>query len=314
MEKITLQNGLTVSAAALGAMDFGTRIDEENAFATLDAYIDAGGNFIDTSNNYAWWWQGAEGGESERLLGKWLRTRGCRDRVVIATKVGFDFHGEGAGLRREQIEHWIDKSLLQLDTDYVDLYYAHTDDPNTPLDETMEAFHRLVEKGKVRALGCSNYDTWRAAEANMIADENGFTPYTVMQQRMTYLHPRFAFRPKYTFNESVNRERLRFLVSKNMPLVTYSCLCKGAYEDPSRLPDEYEDGERLTYIRDMAASKGVAPSALVIAYLASLHRLPGYPRVLPLFTATRAHLLENLRGLDLTLTDAELAEMEAVGR
>ena len=314
MEKIKLPNGLTVAAAALGAMDFGTRIGEEDAFATLDAYMDAGGNFIDTSNNYAWWWQGARGGESEHLLGKWLRTRGCRDRVVIATKVGFDFHGEGAGLKREQIEHWIDVSLKNLGTDYVDLYYAHTDDPNTPLEETMEAFHHLVEKGKVRALGCSNYDTWRAAEANMVAEQGGFTPYTVMQQRMTYLHPRFAFRPKYAFNESVDRERLRFLISKNIPLVTYSCLCKGAYEDPSRLPAEYENGERLTYIREMAAAKGVAPSALVIAYLANLYRLPGYPRVLPLFTATRAHLIENLAGLSLTLSDAELAEMEAVGR
>ena len=311
MEKITLKNGLTVSAAALGAMDFGTRIEEKEAFATLDAYVDAGGNFIDTSNNYAWWWQGATGGESERLLGRWLSSRGCRDRVVIATKVGFDFHGEGAGLAPSQIEHWIDQSLKNLRTDYVDLYYAHTDDPNTPLSDTMASFHRLVEKGKVRALGCSNYDTWRAAEANLLAEQSGFTPYSVMQQRMTYLHPRFGFRPKYVFNESVNRERLRFLASKQMPLVTYSCLCKGAYEDPSRLPDEYEDGARLAHIREVAREKGVSASALVVAYLASLHRLRGYPRVIPLFTATRAHLSENLRGLDLTLTDAELSALEA---
>lgn len=313
MEKILLNNGLTVSAVALGAMDYGTRVSREDAFLALDAFLDAGGTFLDTSNNYAWW-NGGEGGESERVLGEWLRARGCRDRVVLATKVGFDFHGEGAGLRREQIEHWIDRSLQNLGTDYIDLYYAHTDDPATPMEETLEAFHLLVKKGKVRVLGNSNFDTWRVAEANALAKEKGLTPYTVMQQRMTYLLPRPAFAPKYVFNESVNRERLRFLCDKNMPLVTYSCLCKGAYEDPSRLPAEYEGGERLAYLREMAKEKGISASALVVAYLTNIHRLSGYPRVIPLFSATRAHLLENIKGLDVALSDKELAEMDAVGK
>lgn len=313
MEKILLNNGLTVSAIALGAMDFGTRVSKVDSFAALDAFLDAGGTFLDTSNNYAWWNDG-EGGESERVLGEWLRARGCRERVVIATKVGFDFHGEGAGLKREQIEHWIDVSLKNLGTDYVDLYYAHTDDSGTPMEETLEAFHRLVEKGKVRALGNSNFDTWRAAEANMLANIKGYTPYTVMQQRMTYLFPKSSFTPKYVFNESVNRERLRFLCDREMPLVTYSCLCKGAYEDPSRLPLEYEGGDRLVYLREMAKEKGVSASALVIAYLTSLHRLSGYPRVIPLFSATRAHLLENMKGLAITLSDEELIALESAGK
>ena len=186
MKKVLLSNGLRVSEVALGAMMFGSTVSQKDAYECLDTFLDMGGNFIDTSNNYAHW--AGTGDESETLLGQWLKERGCRDRIVLATKVGFDRHGEGAGLRKEQIEYWIDESLRKLNTDYIDLYYAHTDDPNTPMEETLEAFHGLIQKGKVRALGASNFDTWRLAEANMTAEKNGRTPYTAMQQRFTYLH------------------------------------------------------------------------------------------------------------------------------
>lgn len=305
MKKIMLPNGLEVSAFALGAMNFGTTTDKKESYEVLDTYMDLGGNFIDTSNNYAHW--AGTGDESETLLGEWLSERGCRDKVVLATKVGFDRHGKGAGLRAEQIEYWVDESLRKLKTDHIDLYYAHTDDMNTPIEETMEAFHRLVKKGKVLTLGSSNYDTWRLAEANMLAELKGYTPYTVMQQRLSYLNPKFSEAPKYTFNEIVNRERLRFLCDKDMPLVSYACLCKGAYENPDLLPYEYEGGERLEFIRNMAAEKGVNTSALVIAWLANLYRCEGYPTVIPLFSATPEQLKDNARGIALSLTDEELA-------
>lgn len=310
MKKILLPNGLKVSEVALGAMMFGSTTSKADSYKVLDAYVGMGGNFIDTSNNYAHW--AGTGDESETLLGEWLSDRKCREGVILATKVGFDRHGEGAGLKKEQIEYWVDESLRKLKTDYIDLYYAHTDDPNTPIEETMEAFDNLVRKGKVRALGSSNFDTWRLAEANMIAQNNGWTPYTAMQQRLTYLQPKFSTPPKYEFNEIVNRERLRFLCDKNMPLITYSCLCKGAYDVPERLPAEYEGGERLEFIRNMAKEKGVNASALVIAWLTNLHRCKGYPRVIPLFAATYEHLMENLRGLELSLTDEELEMMNRV--
>lgn len=306
MKKITLPNGLTVSEFALGAMNFGTTTPKDEAYQVLDTYMDMGGNFIDTSNNYAHW--AGTGDESETLLGEWLKDRGCRDRVVLATKVGFDRHGEGAGLKKEQIEYWVDESLRKLNTDYIDLYYAHTDDLATPIEETMEAFHRLVEKGKVLALGASNFDTWRLAEANMTAVQRGQTPYTVMQQRLSYLNPKFGVAPAYPYNEITNRERLRFLCDKNMPLVSYACLCKGAYENPALLPAEY-DGERLELIRTMAKEKGVSACALVIAWLTNLHRCDGYPRVIPLFSATPTQLKENARSLEITLTDDELDRM-----
>ncbi len=310
MKKITLPNGLIVSEVALGAMMFGSTTSKEDSYKVLDAYVEMGGNFIDTSNNYAHW--AGTGDESETLLGEWLRDRGCRDKIVLATKVGFDRHGKGAGLKREQIEYWVDESLRKLGTDYIDLYYAHTDDASTPIEETMEAFDSLVKKGKVRALGSSNFDTWRLAEANLRAEIRGWTPYTAMQQRLSYLNPKFGTAPKYIFNEVANRERLRFLCDKNMPLISYACLCKGAYENPALLPDEYEGGARLELIRNMAKEKGVNPSALVIAWLTNIHRCEGFPRVIPLFSATISQLKDNLRGLDIKLTDEELAYMNSI--
>ena len=304
MEKITLPNGLTVSPVALGAMDFGTTTSKEAAFRVLDAYLDMGGNFVDTSNNYAHW--NGTGDESETLLGEYFSQRKCRDRIVLATKVGFDRHGEGQGLKKEQIEYWIDESLRKLNTDYIDLYYAHTDDPTTPLEETMEAFHSLVQKGKVRCLGGSNYDTWRFCEANAAAK----TPYTVMQQWFTYLHARADIAPQYTFNEATTRERLRYLESKQIPLVAYSCLAKGGYECPERLPKELIGGERLAFLKKMAADKGVNASALAVAWMVNLHRCEGFPRVIPLFGSSRAeHFTANLRGVELTLSDDELAQL-----
>lgn len=308
MKRIKLPNGLEVFPAALGAMNFGTTTSKEDAYAVLDAYVDFGGNFIDTSNNYAHW-QGT-GDESETLLGQWLKERGGRDRLVIATKVGFDRHGKGQGLRKEQIEYWIDESLRKLGTDYIDLYYAHTDDPTTPLEETMEAFHSLVKKGKVRHLGGSNYDTWRFAEANTIASAKGETPYTLLQQKFTYLHPRADIAPDYIFNEAVTRECLRYLKAKDIPLVAYSSLAKGGYENDARLPSDLIAGDRLTFIRKMAAEMGVSTSTLVVAWMTNLYRLDSFPRVIPLFgSSSVAHFMDNLRGVELSLTDAEMAAL-----
>lgn len=304
MKKLILPNGLTVSNVALGAMDFGTTTSKEKAFAVLDAYLDMGGNFVDTSNNYAHW-QGT-GDESETLLGEYFASRKCRDRVVLATKVGFDRHGQGQGLRKDQIEYWIDESLRKLQTDYIDLYYAHTDDPTTPLEETMEAFHRLVEKGKVRHLGGSNYDTWRFAEANAV----GKTPYTVMQQWFTYLQARGDKAPQYIFNEYANRERLRYLEAKNIPLVAYSCLAKGGYANPDRLPGELVADGRLAVLQNISGEKGVSASALAVAWMVNLYRCEGFPQVIPLFGSSRVdHFVSNLSGADLTLTDQELQEL-----
>ena len=146
MKNITLSNGLTISQVALGTITFGTTTSKQESFYTLDTFLSNGGNFIDTSNNYAHWL--GTGDESETTIGEYFKERGNRDKFIIATKVGFDRHGKGQGLKKEQIEYWIDQSLKKLNTDYIDLYYAHTDDENTPLEETMEAFDILIKKEK----------------------------------------------------------------------------------------------------------------------------------------------------------------------
>ncbi len=305
MKNIKLKNGLSVSPICLGAMMFGTTVSKEDAYAVLDTFVGMGGNFIDTSNNYAHW--AGSGDESETLLGEWLRDRGCRDKIVLATKVGFDRKGVGAGLKREQIEYWCDESLRKLGTDYIDLYYAHTDDMSTPIEETLEAFDSLVRKGKVRLLGGSNYDTWRFSEFNMMAKEKGCAPYTVMQQRFSYLNCRLDLKPNYIFNENVGRERLRYLENKDIPLVAYSSLIRGAYEDISRLPENYIGGARFEALANMASEKGVTNSALAVAWMCNAHRMEGFPQIIPLFSSSSIeHFKSNCEGAELVLTDEEM--------
>lgn len=311
MKKVEFKRaGLTVSNMCLGTMMYGTAIPEDEAFRQLDMFLDIGGNFLDTSNNYAHWYPGASGDESETLLGKYLKERGCRDKVVIATKVGFDRHGEGAGLSAKQIEYWCDESLRKLGTDYIDLYYAHSDDINTPIEETMEAFDKLVKSGKVRALGASNFFTWRLCEAKNIAEKNGYADYTVNQPCYTYLYTRNSKKPKYRFNINATDERLLYLAKNDIPLVPYSCLASGGYDNIERMPVQYETGDRFDVLLTCAKELGMKPSALVLAWLIAQDRLPDHPTVVPLFSSSKSeHLKENLLMSEYVLDDEILKKL-----
>ncbi len=306
MKKITLPGKVTVSSVCLGTMMFGTTTPKDDAFAILDAFLDMGGNFIDTSNNYAHWI--GTGDESETLLGQYFKERKCRDKFVISTKVGFDRKGEGAGLKKAQIEYWVDESLRKLNTDYIDIYFAHTDDINTPLEEVAEAFHSLIRKGKVKTIGGSNYDTWRFADFNSVAKANGWTPYSVMQQKFSYLIPNNEVTPGFTFNEPTNRERLRFCKYNDIPLVANSCLLGGGYEDASRLASDYIGGERLVRIQALAKEKGVSTTALAIAWMVNAHNFSDYPLIIPLFSSSKlSHFISNCEGADVQLSQDEMA-------
>lgn len=304
MKKIVLAKNIEVSPVCLGAMNFGTTTSKEDAFTVLDMFVDMGGNFVDTSNNYAHW--AGTGDESETVLGEWIKSRGIRDKIVLASKVGFDRHGQGAGLKKEQIEYWIDESLRKLNTDYLDVYYAHTDDMNTPMEETIEAFDSLVKKGKVRILGGSNYDTWRFSEYNTTASNKGCEQFSVMQQKFSYLKHDYTIAPKYKFNESADRERLRYLQNKNIPLVAYSCLLKGGYENPDRLPSDAVKGERYDFIKAFAQERGVCASAMVIAWLINAYKCDGFPHIIPLFASSPRHFADNFEGAKLELTKEEV--------
>jgi aryl-alcohol dehydrogenase-like predicted oxidoreductase len=173
---------LQVSPLCLGGNVFGWTADEGTSFAILDAWVDAGFNFVDTADVYSKWAPGHAGGESESVIGRWLKQGGGRrEKVVIATKVGFEM-GEGkGGLSRRWIEQAVDDSLRRLQVDCIDLYQAHVDDDKTPLEETLEAFARLVKAGKVRAIGASNYSAARLAEALATSKRLGLPRYESLQ-------------------------------------------------------------------------------------------------------------------------------------
>ncbi len=174
------KSGIEVSSLCFGGNVFGWTADEATSFSLLDAFVAGGGNFIDTADVYSRWVPGHTGGESETLIGKWLARSGRRDAVVIATKVGMDM-GTGKGLSPAWIEKSVDASLKRLQTDRIDLYQAHQDDPDTPLADTLGAFARLIEKGKVRAIGASNYSAARLAQAQAVATQAGLPAYVSLQ-------------------------------------------------------------------------------------------------------------------------------------
>jgi len=159
------RTGLEVPPIMLGGNVFGWTADEARSFRILDAAFDAGLNFIDTADIYSRWVAGHAGGESETIVGKWLVKTGNRQKVILATKVGMDMGNGNAGLAPQYIERAVEGSLRRLQTDYIDLYQSHQDDPNTPLQDTLEAFGRLIEQGKVRFIGASNYSGGRLREA-----------------------------------------------------------------------------------------------------------------------------------------------------
>jgi aryl-alcohol dehydrogenase-like predicted oxidoreductase len=177
---------LEVFPLCLGGNVFGWTADERGSFALLDAYAAAGGNFVDTADSYAEWAPGGQGGESETIIGHWLARRGRRDDVVIATKVGQASGREG--LRPANIAAAADASLARLGIEHIDLYYAHEDDPGTPLEDTMAAFAELVRAGKVRYVAASNYTAPRLAEALAASDRIGAPRYVGVQTHYNLVH------------------------------------------------------------------------------------------------------------------------------
>jgi len=174
------RSGLSVSPICLGGNVFGWTADERTSFSILDAWVDAGFNFIDTADVYSRWAPGHAGGESETVIGKWLKQSGKRDKVVIATKVGMDM-GEGISLAPQYIAKRVEDSLRRLDIEQIDLYQSHRDDEATDLQATLEAFGKLVEQGKVRAIGASQYSAARLKEALDVSKRMGLPRYESLQ-------------------------------------------------------------------------------------------------------------------------------------
>jgi aryl-alcohol dehydrogenase-like predicted oxidoreductase len=174
-------SGLKIAPLVLGGNVFGWTVDESTSFSLLDAFVSAGFDCIDTADVYSKFVPGNKGGESETIIGRWLRARGKREDVVLATKVGMSMGADRQGLSKRYITQAVEDSLARLQTDYIDLYQAHQDDPTTPLDETLEAFDALIKSGKVRAIGASNYTGARLGEALRISGAHGLPRYQTLQ-------------------------------------------------------------------------------------------------------------------------------------
>ena len=174
-------SGLTVSSLGLGGNVFGWTADEQASFQVLDAFVAAGGNLIDTADVYSAWVPGHKGGESETVLGKWLARNGNRKKVLIATKVGMEMGSGRKGLSKSYILRAVEGSLKRLRTDCIDLYQSHADDPETPMEETLEAYAQLIREGKIRAIGASNFDAVRLSQALEVCARNGYPAYQSLQ-------------------------------------------------------------------------------------------------------------------------------------
>lgn len=182
MQKRALgKSGLEIVPLVFGGNVFGWTADEATSFRLLDAFVDRGFDAVDTANVYSAWVPGHQGGESETILGKWFAHSGKRNKVVLATKVGFKMGDGSQGLKKDYILRSAEESLRRLQTDVIDLYQSHTDDQDVPLDETLSAYDELIKSGKVRAIGASNYKGPRLAEAEEVAQKHGLPAYTTLQ-------------------------------------------------------------------------------------------------------------------------------------
>ena len=301
-----------VTPLCFGGNIFGWTVDEPASFKVLDAYVEAGGNFIDTADVYSAWVPGHQGGESETILGKWMRERHNRQQIVIATKVGsLPSKGRSPDLSREHILHAVEASLRRLQTDYIDLYFAHRDDAETPLGETLQTFAELVQAGKVRVLGASNYNAERMREALQISKTNGYPRYEAQQP----------------FYNMVSRDQYegdlqQLCVQEEISVVPYSSLASGfltgKYRQGAEMPKTQRAGSvqqrywnkenfaLLERIDKVARQHDATPAQVALAWLLTR---PGVTA--PIASATSVEQTRELMGaVNLKLDQAALNTLQ----
>jgi aryl-alcohol dehydrogenase-like predicted oxidoreductase len=308
------RTGARVSRLCLGTMQFGWTADRENSFAVLDAFREAGGNFIDTANIYSRWADGNEGGVAEQIVGDWMRDRGCRAEMVIATKVrGRMWPGpNGDGLSRMHIQRAVEGSLRRMGIEHIDLYQSHWVDVQTPIEETMAAFDSLVRQGTVTYAGCSNIPAWRLARALWASDRLGLERYETLQPKYSLVH-RSEFEAEL---EPLCREQ-------GLGVLPYSPLAAGfltgKYRRNAPLPDSRRaEGVRERSMTDanfatleridvVANGRGATPAQVALAWLLTKPTVTA-----PIIGANSvAQLTELLPSVSLGLSSEEAALLEA---
>ena len=246
MKKRMLGNsGLEVSPLAFGGNVFGWTADEAMSFRLLDAFVAAGFNFIDTADVYSRWVPGHTGGESEAIIGKWLQRSGRRDKVIIATKVGKEMGPNKKGLSPSYIFQAVEASLHRLQTDYIDLYQSHDDDAQTPMEETLDAFDRLIRQGKVRAIGASNFSAKRLAEALQVSEKNGCARYESLQ-------PLFNLYDRADYEKELEP----LCAQKGLGVMSYFSLASGFLTGKYRSQDDLANRARADMVKKYLNARG----------------------------------------------------------
>lgn len=301
---------LDIFPLALGGNTFGWTTDESTSHTILDAFVDGGGTFIDTADSYSAWIPGNSGGESESVIGSWLAARNNRDAVVLATKVGS--HPDHPGVSPAQVAAAADASLARLGTDYIDLYFAHRDDPNTPLEETVAAFDALVTAGKVRYVALSNYSAERIQQWIDLATTHGYAVPVALQPHYNLVH-----RAEY------ENSLAPVAAANNLGSVPYFSLASGfltgKYRTREALPDTFRgqmaggyfgDGA-LAVVDELDAIAHVHDATVTTVALAWLRNRPGV--VAPIASARSLEQLPDLMAsAQLNLSDAETARLDDV--
>jgi len=311
MEKRRLgRSDLMVSPLCLGGNVFGWTADEATSFKVLDAYADAGLNFIDTADVYSTWVSGHKGGESEVILGKWMKARGNRDKLVIATKVGSEMGPNQKGLSKSYIGSAVEASLQRLQTDYIDLYQSHRDDLDTPQQETLGAYEELIRDGKVRAIGASNFTAARLKEALDISAELGLPRYESLQ-------------PKYNLSDRAEYEaELEPLCRREeIGVIPYYGLASGfltgKYRSDADFGKSVRGGRMAAYLDDrgrrilaaldaVAARKNATPAQIALAWLMAR---PGITA--PIASATSVEQIRDLvQATKVLLDNDDIAQLD----
>ena len=305
------KSSLSIAPLAFGGNVFGWSVDEKRSFELLDAFVDAGGNLIDTADVYSAWVPGNRGGESEAIIGNWLKQSGKRDQVVIATKVA-KWAGH-PGLSPANIHQAVDGSLKRLQTDHIDLYQAHEDDASVPLAETLGAFARLIESGKVRVIGASNYGAARFADALAVSKQHNLPRYESLQ-------------PEYNLvsRDGYEKELEPLIRAENIGVISYYALASGflsgKYRSEADLARSSARGgsvkkylnprglQVLAALDAIAAAHHATPAQVALAWLIAR---PGLTA--PIASATSVEQLHELLGAtSLQLSPDEIAQLDLV--
>ncbi|MGN6531583.1 MAG: aldo/keto reductase [Ginsengibacter sp.] len=312
-KRILGKSDLSVSPLTFGGNVFGWTLNESESFKMLDAFVNEGFNFIDTADSYSKWVPGNHGGESETIIGNWMKKHKKRNNVLVATKLGGDLGQGKKGLSAKYIKKAVEASLKRLQTDHIDLYQSHYDDPETPVSETMSAFNELIQEGKVRYIGASNLSPERIRESNVFAKENKLQPY-ISVQPLYNLYDREKFEQEYL--KLVNEEGLGVLPYYSLA----SGFLSGKYRSEADLGKsvrghgitKYLDERGIRILKAMdkiSAEKNSSLSAIAIAWLIQKPFITS-----PIVSATKEKQLNELaKGVSLKLSNEQMSELDKAG-